>query len=101
MTRRWLAAILVASLALRIWLVAGGGQYFWPDESRYGSAESGASELGRGQVRDALVELFGHADHVLFRPASLPVALVSHWIGGSHPVLVSAYFSLFSVGAIF
>jgi hypothetical protein len=99
-TRRWLAAILAVSFALRLWLSELGGQDFWPDESRYTSARMAAQDLAAGHSRDALVDLFGHADHVLFRPACLPVALLENWIGGIHPLLVSAYLSLFSVGVI-
>jgi hypothetical protein len=101
MARRWLAGILTASFALRLCLGAGGGQDFWPDESRYGSAVVAALNLSHGRFRDALEALFGHADHVLFRPAALPAALLSAWTGGSHPELVWGYFALFSVGTIF
>jgi len=101
MSRRWLAAILAASFGLRIWLAAQGGQLYWPDESRYFAAEAAAGDLSHGRLGEAAADLFGHADHVLFRPASLPAALVASWVGGSHPLLVSAYLSLFSVGTIF
>lgn len=101
MTRRWLAAILAVSFALRMWLAAEGGQGFWQDESRYASAQSAAADLMHGRVADAAADLFAHADHVLFRSVALPGALLSYWAGGNHPLLVSAYFSLFSVGVIF
>ncbi len=101
MARRWLAGILTVSFALRIWLGAGGGQGFWPDESRYGSSVAAALDLSHGRFRDALGDLFGHADHVLFRPLALPAALLSSWTGGSYPALVWGYFALFSVGTIF
>jgi hypothetical protein len=100
-TRRWLALLLAVALGLRIWMAAGGGQEFWPDESRYGDARAAAGDLEHGRMRAALVELFVHADHVLFRAAALPVAAAELLVGGTHPVLVSCYFSLFSVGAIF
>lgn len=100
-TRYLLAPLLAASYAVRLWLAHLGGQDFWPDEARYNSARGAAQAVVQGRARDALVELFGHADHVLFRPAMLPVALVEHWAGGAHPVLVASYLSLFSVGAIF
>lgn len=96
-----LIGLLAAAYGLRLWLAAGGGQGFWPDESRYDSARRAAAELLKHEWRAALTELFGHADHVLFRLASLPAALPEAWSGGFHPVAVSAYFSLFSVGIIF
>ncbi len=100
MKRLWLAALLAVSFALRIWLAAEGGQNYWPDESRFGAAQAAAAQLCDGHFRDAAAGLLGHADHVLFRPASLPVALLEHALGGVHPVLVSGYFALFSTGVI-
>ncbi len=100
MKNRLLVGLLVASFALRVALAFGGGQNFWPDESRYGSAELAAEAIGHGKWAVAMTELFGHADHIFFRAASLPAAALEHWAGGQHPILVSCYFSLFSVGAI-
>jgi hypothetical protein len=99
--RAGLLGILAASYGLRLWLAAGGGQGFWPDESRYDSARRAAADLLKRDWRAALSELFGHADHVLFRLASLPAALPEALAGGFHPVIVSCYFSLFSVGVIY
>jgi hypothetical protein len=96
-----LVGILALSYVLRIWLAAGGGQLFWPDESRYSSAQKAAKAIAGGQWHEVLAQLFGHADHVLFRLASLPAALLEQALGSPHPMLVSAYFSLFSVGLIF
>jgi hypothetical protein len=96
-----LLAILAVSYGLRVCLAVGGGQGFWPDEARYESARRAVYALAHHQLRTALKELFAHADHVLFRLVSLPAAIVQYWAGGHHEVLVSCYFSLFSVGAIY
>jgi putative flippase GtrA len=99
--RTGLFALLAVSYGLRLIMAFGGGQAFWPDEARYESARRAAFALGHSQWKTALVELFGHADHVLFRLVSLPPAMVEYAMGGTHLVLLSAYFSLFSVGVIF
>jgi len=101
MTRRRLIILLVVSFALRVGLVVGGGQGFWPDESRYEAARSAAAKLNKGEFKAALVDLFGHSDHVLFRLASLPAALLDHATAGRIPFLVPCYFALFSVGVIY
>ena len=101
MTRPRLIILLVFSFALRVGLVVGGGQGFWPDESRYEAARSAAAKLNRGEFKAALVDLFGHSDHVLFRLASLPAALLDHATAGRIPFLVPCYFALFSVGVIY
>jgi hypothetical protein len=96
---RWrLVAILGISMVLRVWLAVRGGEWFWPDEARYGSAQTAAHELLRGHWRGAAVELF-KADHTLFRWFGLPPALFEQ-VAGPHPALAACYFGLFSVLAI-
>ncbi|HVW20925.1 MAG TPA: hypothetical protein VHC86_06885 [Opitutaceae bacterium] len=96
---RWLAALLAASFGLRVWLACLGGQYFWPDEMRYGQARIAAEDLAGRHWRAALGELFGHADHTLFRLFCLPAALAEQaW--GNHPALAASYLGLFSTAAI-
>ena len=98
--RGWLAGLLLVSYALRVWLSLGGGAYYWPDEMRYGSTQNAAYFVATGSWGKAFVELTGHADHVFFRWAGLPVALLQHAVGGKSTLLPSLYFSLFSVGSI-
>ena len=101
MKKRLLVGLLVASFALRVALDIRGGQNFWPDESRYGSAVEAAGDIGHSRWGHAFAELFGHADHIFFRPAAFPAAMAEYGLGGQHLILDSCYFSLFSVGAIF
>jgi hypothetical protein len=82
-----------------VWLAASGGQWFWPDEMRYGSTQTAAYWLVHGQWHAAALELLGHPDHILFRWAGLPPALFEQWTG-PHPALAASYFGLFSVLAI-
>ncbi len=98
--RRGLAAVLIASFGLRIWLACQGGQFFWPDEGRYLQARAAAADLAQGRWHAALEELFGHAEHTLFRVVGLPIALVEQAVG-PNPVLAGCYFGIFSVLAIY
>jgi hypothetical protein len=95
-----LMALLVASFVLRLWLAAGGGQGYWPDENmRYGEAQTAAHHLLHGNWKGLADELFGHADHTLFRWVAMPAALMDiAW--GRLPWRAAAYFSLFSVAII-
>ncbi len=98
--RRFLAALLLVSFALRVWLASLGGQGFWPDEDRYTDGRLAARYLLHGQWHEAGEELLGHPDHILFRWFSVPPGLYEEW-AGPRPAVVAAYFGLFSVLAIY
>src|SRR4051794_30157247 len=94
---RWcVAALLLVSFELRVWLATSGGQGFWPDESRYSSAARDAvSQFARGFLREGWVALIASADHLFFKIAGVPIA----WWElryGQNPPLVAGYFGLFS-----
>lgn len=94
----WL--ILVVSLGLRVWLAAEGGQGYWPDENmRYGESQTAAVRLLQSEWGGGAKELFGHADHLLFRWVALPAALLDEWLGAS-AFRAACYFSLFSTAVI-
>lgn len=100
MQRLILGLILAGALGLRVWLAAGGGQGYWPDElMRYGEARTAAYFLSRGEWEQALPDLFGRADHQLFRWVALVPALMDTW-WGANPWRSACWFSLFSVGCI-
>jgi hypothetical protein len=99
--RLQLVLLLVASYALRVGLAFGGGQAFWPDEARYASSRAAVYEMAHGQIKTALSELLGHADHVLFRWAGLPAAAVEYFLHIKTPAFAACYFGLFSVGVVF
>lgn len=65
-----LAALLLASLALRLLLVAFGGQFYWPDETRYTTSRKAAAMMLSGRVHEAAV-LLDSADHLLFKVVGL------------------------------
>lgn len=94
----WL--ILVVSLGLRVWLAAGGGQGYWPDENiRYGESRAAAYHLLHGEWAGLKHELLGHADHLLFRWVALPAAILDEW-QGTNAFRAACYFSLFSTAVI-
>lgn len=94
-----LAVILIASLALRLLIVKRGGQYYWPDESRFGAALQAVEAFSRRDFHFALGNLFSAADHLGFKLAALLPAWGQIELGlGS--VFPAAFFSLFPVGSI-
>ncbi len=99
--RRWLlAALLIVSFALRVWLASTGGQGYWPDEMRYSSASREAAwQFVHGTSHDAWLPLIGSADHLLFKIVGVPVALWELW-RGNNPTLVASWFGFFSVLSI-
>jgi hypothetical protein len=98
--RCWLAVILAVSLGLRIWLGYQGGERYWADETRYASSQDAVADLRFGQWHAAARELLGHPDHTLFRWFGVPPAFFENR-AGPHPAVVAAYFSLYSVLAIY
>lgn len=98
--RRCLALLLIVAFGMRVWLACLGGQDFWPDESRYVDGRNAAEFLLRGEWLQAGGELLGHPDHTGFRWVSLPPGLVEA-LAGQHPAVVSGYFGIFSVLAIY
>lgn len=95
---RIVLAILVLSFILRVILVFRGGQYFFPDESRYDVSRVAANALWSGDIVHFLKKLHS-AVHFLFKvigvlPATLQI------IFGKNPKIPALFFSLFSVANI-
>ena len=61
--RRALIAILAASWIVRIALAASGGQYFFPDETRFDRSLEFVRMLAAGHLADALRHLVERPDH--------------------------------------
>jgi hypothetical protein len=61
---------------LRVALVRGGGQFFWPDEARLWTSVAAVNQLRQGAWHAALVTIFSAPEHLLFKIFSLPSALV-------------------------
>ena len=105
---RSLIAILLASLLLRVALVVRGGQYFFPDETRFDRALEFARLLWTGGVADALKYLAERGDHVGWValgaiPASVQLLLgrLANRPPEDFAYLSAAMLSLASVGCIY
>ncbi|HVT73218.1 MAG TPA: hypothetical protein VHD61_08785 [Lacunisphaera sp.] len=91
-----IVALLLAALAIRLWLVWAGGQFFWPDEGRYRAARAALAAMHEGRVWPAIASLVGQGDHVGFKLLGLGPAALERWTGVSDPRLAAACFALFS-----
>ena len=104
---RALMVILIISWCARLALAAKGGQYFFPDESRFNRSLDLVSIIASGDVSRAISYLVARADHtgwilVGLAPA-LPIALLSHITGRSpeqFAYLAAMFLSLASVACI-
>lgn len=99
---RAIIALLLAGLALRLALVWGGGQFFWPDENRYGAARDAMIVIADGRVMAGLTSLVAQGDHVGFKLLGLLPAAVERMTGVQDPRLAAGLFSLWSwTGLVF
>jgi hypothetical protein len=71
----FLITTIIISSILRWVLIAKGGQFFFPDESRYGIAQDALVLLLEGKVKTALLTLLGELAHVGFKVSALIPAL--------------------------
>lgn len=90
----WLSAILLASVVLRVVLVVGGGQFYWPDEGRYDTSHALVRWLVSGDT-DRLFDRLNRADHVLFKFIGMIPAALEHWFGENRRI-PALFFSAFS-----
>jgi hypothetical protein len=77
---RW--AVVGVACALRVALVRGGGQFFWPDEARLWVSVTAVNQLRQGAWHAAFLTLFSSAEHLLFKVFGLGPALLLVW---GHP----------------
>lgn len=96
--RRALWAILGAAFALRLLLIATGGQHYFPDETRYLTSREAAQAFWSGDLEGSL-RLLRTADHFLFKViGTLPASL--ELLAGERPFIPAAFFALFSVAGL-
>ena len=95
-----IVGLLLIGLALRLALVWGGGQYFWPDESRYVAAQDAFVVMAQGHVWTGLTALVAQGDHTGFKLLGLIPAALEHLTGVHDPRLAAAFFALFSWAAL-
>lgn len=96
-----LLALLLAAVLLRFVLVAGGGQFYWPDEARFDRARALVAAVRAQAFGTALDTLVRYPDHNGFTlVAALPAALESAVpaLGVRAATLLLAGASLVSIG---
>jgi hypothetical protein len=96
----FLCAVLMFTVVTRILLVERGGQHFFYDEGKFGTAKEAAAILAKGHVREALVyavepHVATYADHIGFRLFGIAPALVEARFGLDDRV-PAYFFSIFS-----
>lgn len=96
--------ILAVALALRLYLVAHGGAFFWTDEKRFNASREAVASLAEGDVRGAAYFLLSKSDHIGFRWLALVPATVERLTFGSappHARIAAGFFALFGVANLF
>ena len=69
-------ALMLLAFALRLCLVLGGGQLYFPDESRYIAAAKAADTLYNANFRSLPRELFTYQAHPAMAAMALPAAYI-------------------------
>jgi len=95
-TRVTLAGILVASLLLRLVLIFSGGQFYWPDESRYQQTRELVAALVEHGPAAAFKEALEEPAHLLFKIIGMGPAAVEY-LRGEDARIAACFFALFSV----
>ena len=98
--RLFVAAMLLFAVATRILLVARGGQHFFYDEGKFGTATEAAAILAKGHPIEAVVyaiepHVSTFADHIGFKILGIAPSLVEARLGLDDRV-PAYFFSIFS-----
>jgi hypothetical protein len=91
--------LTLAAAAVRVVLVQRGGQFFFPDESRYQAARDAAAMIAHGQWKQGLAHPFVGGDHVGFKFMGVVPAFMERSFGQNNQIPAS-YFAFFSWLAI-
>ena len=86
---------MAVGFALRFYLVLRGGQFFWPDESRYQEAREAMRRMLSGAWHEAWLGLLSRPEHLLFKLLGLIPAAAEQWFGPSS-ALAAGFFAVFS-----
>lgn len=92
----FVVSVLFVSGLLRWILIFRGGQFYFPDESRYGIAQDALALLLDGKVKTALLTLAAELAHIGFKVTALIPALFEKIFAASL-ALPAVFFSFFSV----
>lgn len=84
---------------MRIYIVNQGGQFFWPDETRYFLTQNGVKAFLSGDLQESLFWFTHGFEHFLFRFINLIPVIIQHMISPSVriPALFYALFSVFNI----
>jgi hypothetical protein len=93
-------SVLLVSSVLRWILILRGGQFYFPDESRYGIAQDALVLLLDGKVKTALLTLLDELAHIGFKLTALIPALFEN-IFDTTLALPAIFFSFFSILSLF
>jgi hypothetical protein len=86
----------LVSAALRVALVFGGGQFYWPDEHRYDQSRKIIADLEAGRPAEALARV-DNGLHPLFRVIGIAPALVERVLVTEDLRIPGLFFASFSV----
>ena len=89
-----LLPVLLFSFWLRLLLIDGGGQYYWPDENRYLHSQKAAAALISGDLRAVAGALYS-PDHFLFKVFMVIPALAEYRLG-TNPRIPAYFLALIS-----
>ena len=89
-------SILFFSSILRWVLILKGGQFYFPDENRYGIAQDTIALLLAEKIKTALLTLLGELAHVGFKITALFPAFLENKFGTTL-ALPAIFFSFFSI----
>jgi hypothetical protein len=94
---KWLiVAVLMLGLGLRLFVVMGGGQLFWPDEGRYFASLDAVHTIKHGDFKLGLTSLVSQGDHVGFKLLGLIPASFQSVFGVRDLKFAAAFFTIFS-----
>ena len=84
--RIFLTAVLLFTVAIRILLAERGGQYFFYDEGKFGTAKEAAAILAKGHFVEAVVfaiepHVSTFADHIGFKLFGIAPSLIEARFG--------------------
>ena len=92
----YVISVLFISGILRWILILRGGQFYFPDESRYGIAQDAMVLFLEGKVKTAIITLVGELAHIGFKVTALIPALFENLLETTL-ILPAVFFSFFSI----
>lgn len=92
-----LVAVLAVSAGLRAHLVSQGGQFFWPDETRYYVSRDAVAALAEHHFAAAAKAILGGADHLFFKVLGMVPAGIERLAGYDGTRVAAGFFAGFSV----